>query len=703
MFVYGSPHVANRLEVWHLISSLLEIYPNIVIIGDFNQVEFYSDKLVGNFAIPGQLDFINWRMGLNLVDVPFSGPKYTWTNNRLDSDPIFERLDKAYGSSTWFANYPDTHLVHQPILFSDHAAIILSDSIDPDHFKQPYRVENWCLSAVEVQGIITSVFSLFFPGSPMFSLSRKLSVSRDHRCLFITVRNEKVAEAQAAYLFWQQRAKLKWDALGDSHSRLFFSVVQSRKRKNRISGLRDSSGVWQRDGAQVAAMIQEFYKDLYSVTVQPSDHDHEWWDSLQLPSLSSDHQNILMRPFTPEEIRVAIFSIDDSKSPGPDGFSSAFFKKSWDTVGNSVVADVQHFFAHGYLLKHWNRTFLVLLPKVDNPEGISQYRPIGRLRQILPSLVADGQNAFVPGRLLSDNALIAHEVMTYINKTKARKKFFVAIKLDMNKAYDRVNWDFLFRLLQAYDFPPYWIHIIRQCVSTVSYQVLVINLQKSYVKFSPNTPMDYRDFLAHSLRLHCKPALGSYLELPVDLGRSKISDFGFLVDKVVQRLLSFASLGLSSAAKLVIINSIMVASFNHVLSVFKGQAVLSKGIAWKVGSGSHVRIIEDSWVPGEPLFFGMMDWISRGLAVQDFKAFRQISTTGTYSNQRPSWLPLCLQGSSDAIYEICLVVDGAYDAHDNSAGAGWVFRAAGSDTVIGGGTRAFLSSSALHSEVQALH
>uniref|UniRef100_A0A803M053 Pentatricopeptide repeat-containing protein n=1 Tax=Chenopodium quinoa TaxID=63459 RepID=A0A803M053_CHEQI len=185
------------------------------------------DKLGGNFSIPGQLDFINWRMGLDLVDIPFSGPHYTRTNNRIDSDPIFECLDRAYGSSAWFRDYPDTKLINQPILFSDHAAIILNDAADTDFIKRPYRVENWCLNAPAVHDIIVSNFSMFFPGSPMYALSRKLSVSRDRllawcvshkkawginwkqlvfdvsldsqslcsrmdRCLFISTKNEKV-------------------------------------------------------------------------------------------------------------------------------------------------------------------------------------------------------------------------------------------------------------------------------------------------------------------------------------------------------------------------------------------------------------------------------------------------------------------------------------------------------------------------------
>ncbi|XP_021764437.1 uncharacterized protein LOC110729043 [Chenopodium quinoa] len=97
----------------------------------------------------------------------------------------------------------------------------------------------------------------------------------------------------------------------------------------------------------------------------------------------------------------------------------------------------------------------------------------------------------------------------------------------------------------------------------------MVNLQKSFAKFSPNTSTDYRDSLANNMCLHCQDSLGSYLGLPVDMGRSKVEAFGHLLDSVAKRLADFSSLRLSAASKLVIINSNLVASFNHVLSVFK--------------------------------------------------------------------------------------------------------------------------------------
>lgn len=110
---------------------------------------------------------------------------------------------------------------------------------------------------------------------------------------------------------------------------------------------------------------------------------------------------------------------------------------------------------------------------------------------------------------MSDECLIAHELLSFVNRASARKKFFAVVKLDINKAYDRVGWDFLFQVLQAFGFPPYWVNIIRQCVTIVTYQVLVNGDPTR--DFSPKCGLCQGDPLYPYLFMLCTEVLSSLL------------------------------------------------------------------------------------------------------------------------------------------------------------------------------------------------
>nr|GFD48521.1 putative RNA-directed DNA polymerase, eukaryota, reverse transcriptase zinc-binding domain protein [Tanacetum cinerariifolium] len=81
----------------------------------------------------------------------------------------------------------------------------------------------------------------------------------------------------------------------------------------------------------------------------------------------------MVRDITNEEIKSAMFDIGDDKSPGPDGFTSTFFKKGWEVVGNDVCNAVRDFFSNGCILKEINHTFLALIPKLTTPLKVNDY------------------------------------------------------------------------------------------------------------------------------------------------------------------------------------------------------------------------------------------------------------------------------------------------------------------------------------------
>ena len=194
----------------------------------------------------------------------------------------------------------------------------------------------------------------------------------------------------------------------------------------------------------------------------------------------------LNAPYLDAEIRAALFQMYPTKSPGPDGMSSEFYQKHWDVVGSDVCFAVRNFLESGYLVKSVNYTHVCLIPKVQNPKRVSELRPIAlcnvlykicskvianRLKKHMSTIISQCQSAFIPGRLITDNSLVANEVSHFIDTDQSEG--VMSLKLDMSKAYDRMEWGFLEAVLLRLGFSRHWIQLVSQCVSTVRYSFLV--------------------------------------------------------------------------------------------------------------------------------------------------------------------------------------------------------------------------------------
>lgn len=202
--------------------------------------------------------------------------------------------------------------------------------------------------------------------------------------------------------------------------------------------------------------------------------------------MSVEMNEDLCKEFTEEEISDALFQMDPLKVLGSDGFPARFFQKHWSIVKADVVAAVQRFFWDGVLPRGMNDTAIVLIPKCPNPKELRDFRPISlcnvvykiiskclvnRLRPLLENLISAEQSAFVPGRRITDNALIAFECIHAIQQGVGDQQEFGVYKLDLSKAYDRMDWGFLKGLLEKLGFHPQWVQWIMSCVSTVRYTV----------------------------------------------------------------------------------------------------------------------------------------------------------------------------------------------------------------------------------------
>ncbi|GJR97192.1 hypothetical protein Tco_0269366 [Tanacetum coccineum] len=170
-----------------------------------------------------------------------------------------------------------------------------------------------------------------------------------------------------------QKSKIEWLQNGDKNSRFFYKVIQSRKNSSRITGICKEEGV-RFEGSMIADQFVKHFKDFLG----PRDNVEPICDidSLFVSRLNYQEALSMVEDVTDMEIKNAIFDIGDTKAPGPDGFTSAFFKKAWGIVGNDVCAAVRDFFSNGKLLGEVNATIISLVPKIQQPNKISEYRPI---------------------------------------------------------------------------------------------------------------------------------------------------------------------------------------------------------------------------------------------------------------------------------------------------------------------------------------
>ena len=249
--------------------------------------------------------------------------------------------------------------------------------------------------------------------------------------------------------------------------------------------------------------------------------------------VTDEMNNRLTRPYSATEVEKALHWMKPNKAPGPNGFTAGFYQLHWELMGNDITVAVLEFLNGGALPEDLNSTTIVLISKTRNPQEMKEYRPISlcnvlykicskvlalRLREFLDEIISEEQSAFVPGRLITDNVLIAYECIHYLKRKKG-KFGACAVKLDMAKAYDWVEWEYLRRIMLRLGFHSDFVHQIMRCVTSVSFSIKINGYSTD--TFRPSRGIRQGDPISPYLFLLCSEGLFCLLKAvgPMHLSR----------------------------------------------------------------------------------------------------------------------------------------------------------------------------------------
>lgn len=531
--VYAANTAEERNELWvellQIQSSLaLEDQPWLVG-GDFNEITHPDEHSDPTFSVisPPMAAFNTCLSQLEIRDLRYHGELFTWTNKRPE-DPIAKKLDRALINEAWLDSFPRSIANFLAPDISDHSPChITLDAPLPLAGSKPFKFFNYLtlhpdfLSLVAdtwicIENEIHSLQSLSVKLKELKRELKKLNkenfsdiqkrVSETNRLLndaqvlslqqpnSLNFTAEKEISAKLHLLkrveeeYFKQLSRIHWLQCGDLNTSSFHKVAKARKAYNSITIMISALGI----EATTPEAIGTLAVNHFCSILGPETPNTTMAMILQVANMirsdrfscSLAQAALLSKIPTPEEITKVMFRLNPNKSPGPDGYTSGFYKATWSLIGPEIIKAITLFFQTSYLPKTTNATILTLLPKFPGASIIKDYRPISccntlykviskllvaRLKPLLPSIILPNQTAFIQGRLLTENCLLASEIVSGYHLSRGQKK--LTLKIDIAKAFDSVRWDYLLACLQSLNLPNDYIQWLSSCYSSPSYSV----------------------------------------------------------------------------------------------------------------------------------------------------------------------------------------------------------------------------------------
>ena len=323
--------------------------------------------------------------------------------------------------------------------------------------------------------------------------------------------------------YWALKSRLNAKNFGDRNTSFFHVTTVVRCHRNKIRGIKDSVGNWILNDLEIKDHIKAGFQKLYSTKslFSPIASDVS---EFACNYISKEDNARIDIEVSNEEIRDGLWSLKAFKAFSLNGPHAGFFQHFWANVKNSVCKEIKEAFTNGIIPSYLNETLVTLIPKCQSPETLNNYRPISLcnsvykiiskinvalIRPLLANLISPVQSAFVPGRRGIDNVLIAQELFHSLDRKKG-KMGYMEVKLDLERAYDRLEWNFIHKVLQAFHFPPKLIQVIMSCILSTNISILVNG--RMLESFEPSRGIRQGDPLSLYIFILCMEYLSHLIE-----------------------------------------------------------------------------------------------------------------------------------------------------------------------------------------------
>ncbi|GJW99057.1 RNA-directed DNA polymerase, eukaryota, reverse transcriptase zinc-binding domain protein [Tanacetum coccineum] len=325
--VYGSNNGKERKELWSDLQNQSNSIQNkpYALMGDFNVTLRFDEHSTGEaFATTDMQDF--------------------------------QKLDRIMVNEPFMELFKDAYACFFPYLISDHSPVILSFPTTLYKKNKAFKFENYVANKDEFITVVKNGWELQTQGFELYKLVTKLKNLKkplnhlNWKNGNLTEKVERLSKElkEDEEKLLCQQAKVDWLKEGDKSSAYFHKIIKGRRHQNHIPTINDE------DGADVVTKDMEECNIIFDNQVSTKD------------ALG------LIQEVTDKEIHNAICDTDDNKAPGPDGFTSTFYKKAWPVIRKDMCRAIKEFFTKGSLLKELNATLITLVPKIPNPSKVSE-------------------------------------------------------------------------------------------------------------------------------------------------------------------------------------------------------------------------------------------------------------------------------------------------------------------------------------------